>query len=167
MFSNVNIGQNIDEININKVLKNLYGTFFFENVSVEINDRTILINVNELPIIENINYDGIKANKILTEIKKIYLLNQDLLLINWNLKKIKNIINVLKNIGYYFSEVDVFVTKLGDNKVNIDYKINLGEKSKIKKISFIGNKVYKNNKLRSLIVSEEYKFWNLFQVKNF
>ena len=45
MFSNVNIGQNINEININKVLKNLYGTFFFENVSVEINDRTILINV--------------------------------------------------------------------------------------------------------------------------
>ena len=79
----------------------------------------------------------------------------------------KNIINVLKNIGYYFSEVDVFVTKLGDNKVNIDYKINLGEKSKIKKISFIGNKVYKNNKLRSLIVSEEYKFWKFISGKKF
>ena len=31
----------------------------------------------------------------------------------------------------------------------------MGEKSKIKKISFIGNKIYKNNKLKDVIVSEE------------
>ena len=57
MFSNVNIGQNINEISINKVLKDLYDTYYLENVSVEINDRIILINVDELPIIENINYE--------------------------------------------------------------------------------------------------------------
>ena len=168
MFSNVNIGQNINEISINKILKDLYDTYYFENVSVEINDRIILINVVELPIIENINYDGVKANKILIEIKNNVSLKSRSSFNELKLKEDKtNITNVLKNLGYYYSNVDVFITKLEDNKVNINYKINLGEKSKIKKISFIGNKIYKNNKLRSLIISEEYKFWKFISGKKF
>ena len=51
--------------------------------------------------------------------------------------------------------------------VSIDYRIDLGEKSKIGKISFIGDKVYKDNKLRSILVSEEYKFWKFISGKKF
>ena len=168
MFSNVNIGQNIKEINLNEVLKNLYNTYFFENVSVELNNNIVVINVKESPIIENINYEGIKANKILTEIKKNVALKSRSSFSNLKLKKDKiKITNVLKSLGYYFSEVEVFISKLEDNKVNIDYKINLGEKSKIKKITFIGNKIYKNSKLRNLIISEEYKFWKFISGKKF
>ena len=54
-----------------------------------------------------------------------------------------------------------------NNKVNLNYNIILGEKSKIKRISFTGNKIFKNNKLRSLIVSEEYKFWKFISGKKF
>ena len=168
MFSNIEIGQNINEINLNKALKNLYNTYFFENVSVEIDNGIIFIDVNELPIIENINFEGIKANKILAEIKKNISLKSRSSFNNLILKEDKiKITNVLKNLGYYFSNVEVFITDLGNKKVNIDYKINLGEKSKIKKISFIGDKIYKNNKLRSLIISEEYKFWKFISGKKF
>ena len=51
--------------------------------------------------------------------------------------------------------------------VSIDYKIDLGEKSKIGKISFIGDKIYKDSKLKSIIVSEEYKFWKFISGKKF
>ena len=54
--------------------------------------------------------------------------------------------NDLKEIGYYFSEVDVLIEDLGDNKVNLIYKIKMGDKAKIKKISFIGDKIYKDRK---------------------
>ena len=73
----------------------------------------------------------------------------------------------LKNLGYYFSKIDVFVEDLDDNKVNIKYDINPGNKSKIKKIKFIGNKIFKDSKLKSLIVSEEYKFWKFISGKKF
>ena len=56
---------------------------------------------------------------------------------------------------------------MDDNKLNLNFEINLGEKSKIKKISFIGNKKFKNSKLRSLIISEEYKFWKIISGKKF
>ena len=70
-------------------------------------------------------------------------------------------------MGYYFSIVDTYITELKDNKININFKINLGEKSKIKKISFIGNKVFKNRKLRSLIISEQHKFWKIISGKKY
>jgi outer membrane protein insertion porin family len=51
--------------------------------------------------------------------------------------------------------------------VIIDYRIDLGDKSKIGKISFIGDKVFKDNKLRSILVSEEHRFWKFISGKKF
>jgi outer membrane protein insertion porin family len=45
--------------------------------------------------------------------------------------------------------------------------LNLGNKAKIKKITFIGEKIFKDNKLRSVILSEEYKFWKFISGKKF
>ena len=41
------------------------------------------------------------------------------------------------------------------------------EKRKIKKISFIGDKKFKDKKLKSVIVSEEYKFWKFVTGKKY
>ena len=70
-------------------------------------------------------------------------------------------------MGYYFAKVDATKETLDDNKVNITFKVDLGEKTKINKISFIGNKIYKDSKLRSVIVSEEYKFWKFISGKKY
>ena len=43
----------------------------------------------------------------------------------------------------------------------------MGEKAKIQKISFIGNKIFKDRKLRRVIMSEEYKFWKFISGKKF
>ena len=55
--------------------------------------------------------------------------------------------NYFKKLGYYFSNVDIFVEEFDNNLVNLNFiKLNLGEKAKIKKISFIGNKIFKDKK---------------------
>ena len=43
----------------------------------------------------------------------------------------------------------------------------MGDKAKIRKISFIGDKIFKDRKLRSVIVSEEYKFLKFISGKKF
>ena len=54
-----------------------------------------------------------------------------------------------------------------DNKINLQFSINLGNKAKIKRISFIGNKILKDKRLKSLIASEEYKFWKIISGKKY
>ena len=59
----------------------------------------------------------------------------------------ENIKNFLKKKGYYFSEIEILIDELEDNKINLTYNISLGEKAKIRKITFIGNKIFKDKKL--------------------
>ena len=55
----------------------------------------------------------------------------------------KKILSTLKQLGYYFSTLESYVEELDENRVNIINEIELGEKAKIKKISFLGNKYLK------------------------
>ena len=168
MFSSISVEDNIDNDKINYILKQLYETGFFSDVNVQFSNNILKINVVENPIIENIIFKGVKAKKIREPItKNLKLRNRSSYnLIDLNHDKEK-ITSVLKELGYYFSKVEVFVNELENNKVNIQYDIDLGEKAKIKKISFIGSKIFKDRKLRSVILSEEYKFWKFISGKKY
>ena len=168
MFSSVELNDDLTQSIVNNILKSLYESNFFENVSVTFLNKTLTIIVKENPVIQEIIYEGVKAKRIKDQILKNLKLRSRSSFNEIVLKKDKEKIkSTLRNLGYYFSEIDVYVENLDKNKVNLTYKINLGEKAKIKKISFIGDKIYKENKLKSLIVSEEYKFWKFISGKKF
>ena len=168
MFSEINKGQNFNNSMLNQLLKNLYDSNFFNNVSVKFKNNIITINLEEASLIKDINISGIKAEKFKKLIRESLILKPRGSFNDFLLSEEKKIIqSKLRSAGYYFSKIDPFIEILDDNMVSIDYRIDLGEKSKIGKISFIGNKVYKDNKLRSILVSEEYKFWKFISGKKF
>ena len=168
LFSNVNINDDINKKNLNDIIKTLYKTNFFKNISVKLENNKLYIDVIEFPIIQTVIFKEIKSKKMLNLIKNSITL-KDRTSFNENtlLEDKNNITEILKNNGYYFSKVFTSVQDLGDNKVNLIYNIKLGNKSKIKKITFTGNKIYKNAKLRSIILSEEYKFWKIISGKKY
>ena len=168
MFADIDEQRKIDQNYLNEILKNIYESNFFNNVEVEYLNNIITIKVEEFPIIENIYYEGIKANKIKEVVYKDLELKprssyNEIVLKNDKIK----VQNSLKNLGYYFSKVDILLTELNDNKVNLTYKVDLGKKAKIEKIKFIGNKVFKDRKLKRIIASEEYKFWKFISGKKY
>ena len=168
MFANVSLNDDLSENDLNIILKKLYDTNFFDLVSVKITNKKLLINVKENPIIENIDFRGIKAQKILEGLKKNTTLKSRSSFNKVLLEKDKNEIKIfLKGLGYYFSKIEILKEDLEDNKVNIIYNISLGEKAKIKKISFIGEKIFKDKKLKAVILSEEYKPWKFITGKKY
>ena len=168
MFSGVSINDDLSDNDLNKILKNLYDSNFFELVSVKVENNILVINIKENPIIQNINYEGIKSKTILSDLKKSVILKSRSSFNKVLLKKDEKKINTfLKALGYYFAEIDILVEDLQDNKVNLTYNISLGEKAKIKKISFVGNKIFKDKKLKNVILSEEYKGWKFLSGKKF
>tara|TARA_B100001063_G_scaffold199377_1_gene192187 strand:- start:409 stop:2655 length:2247 start_codon:yes stop_codon:yes gene_type:complete len=168
MFSGVFEKDDLSENDLNQVLKNLYDSNFFELVTVTLENNILFIKVKENPIIQNINYEGIKSTELLSNLKKNVILKSRSSFNEIILKKDKdNITDFLKNLGYYFSEINISIESLQDNKVNLTYNISLGEKAKIRKISFIGNKIFKDKKLKSIILSEEYKSWKFLSGKKY
>ena len=168
MFSNVKIGDDLSNTDLNNILKNLYETNFFKNISIRFIENIFLIEIEEAPLIQNVNITGVKAKKF----KDIIMNNLTLKakssfnksILSEDLEMIKSQFRIQ---GYYFAEVDAFIEELDKNLVNIEYKVTIGDKSKISKISFIGDKIYKNKKLKSIIVSEEHKFWKFISGRKY
>ena len=167
-FLPTSIGDNITNQSLNQILKDLYETKFFKNVDVKYTNNILTINVSENPIIQNIIYNGIKSKTLLNSITNgTKLITRSSFIEQIFENDLSIIFDNLKDNGYYFATIDTRVEDLGDNIVNLIFDINLGNKAKIKKITFLGEKIFKDKKLKSIILSEEYKFWKFISGKKF
>ena len=168
VFSEIDKDQLLNEDSLNIILKKLYKTGFFKDVSIKLENKNLIINVIENPIIQTVFIEGIKRKKTEESLLKLLNLKDRSALNNVLVKKDEILIlNYLKNSGFYFSTISSTVEDLGENKVNIFYDIDLGKKARVTKISFVGDKKFKDNKLRNIIVSEEYKIWKVVSGKKF
>ena len=168
LFANIKLGDDLSDDNLNKILKNLYDTGFFKDINIQFLNNTLILNVVENPIITNINISGINNKNFESSLKDQIQIKEgnsfNKFLINIEENRISNI---LKKSGFYLSTVETFVKEKEDNSIDLTFEINLGNKSYINKISFIGDKKFKSNTLRNVIVSEESKFWKFLSNKKF
>jgi len=160
IFGEVNLNEDINENKLNLILKNLYKTNFFEDVKLNITNNTLNILVSENPIIQSIEIKGIKAKKLQNPILESLQLKKNTSFTEFAAKKDRDLfLNILKNSGFYFAEVKLKKIENSNKTIALIYDVELGEKAKIKKIKFIGDKKFKNRKLFRIIASEENKFW--------
>ena len=168
LFSKIDIGDEINKEDINRILKDLYETNFFENVNIKFLNNILNISVSEHPIIQNVIYEGIKSKSLLSKIEENKLIREKASFNEFILSnEEKRILAILRNLGYYNSLLDTSIEKLDNNTVLINFKLDIGEKAKIKKITFIGDKKFKDSKLKRLIISSEYKFWKFLSGKKY
>ena len=161
VFGNIVINNDYNQNQLNLLLKNLYLTNFFKDIKLSVNNNVLTINVLENPIIEDLEINGIKNKKLKETLEDIIQLKSRKSYVESTFLKDLNIIkNTVKSIGYYFADIKTSLIKNDEqNSVRLIYDINLGDKAKISKISFIGDRKVKDRKLRNVIASEEFKFW--------
>tara|TARA_B100000029_G_scaffold494254_1_gene557739 strand:- start:1807 stop:4062 length:2256 start_codon:yes stop_codon:yes gene_type:complete len=160
MFGDIAIGKNYEDSDVNLIIKKLYDTTFFSQISVTLENNTIQILVEENPIINNIVLNGEDAKKHTEKIKELISLKEKNSFIE---SKIKNDLNIMKEfyriLGFYFVKIEIEVEKLTKNRVNLVYTIDKGDKAKIAKIYFLGDKKIRDKKLRDIITSQQATFW--------
>ena len=162
IYGEIKLKKDYSEADINKVIKNLYSTNFFEDVQIKLEQNNLIINLKEYPILNQLIILGEKSNKFKDQIKKsIQLKEKRSFIKSYLAKDLENIRSVYSYLGYNFAQVDARIKKLDDENFDLIIDIERGKKTKIKKIDFIGNKSVRSNRLRELIASEEDKFWKV------
>ena len=161
IFADIEIGKDYNENDLNTVLKRLYNSNFLKDVDLKISNNILQIDVIENPIIESIVINGVKNEKLKEAIYENFKLKNRQSYIENSFKNDSNSVqNFLKQLGYYFSSVKTSISKNNElNSVVLNYDITLGDKAKISEIKFIGNKQFKDRKLKNIITSEVHQFW--------
>ena len=167
-FGNIKLGKNYSETEINQILVDLYNTNFFSDIKLSIENNVLVINVTERKIIQTVVIDGIKSKENTEQILKQLKLKDkspfDEFVAEQDLINIKNSLN---RSGFYFAKVAVTIKENNNDTLDLIYTIDTGEKALIKNIKFTGDKAFKDRKLRSVIVSEENKFWKFISNKKY
>ena len=107
IFGDVALGKNYEISDVNSLIKKLYETSFFSDISVEIKNNTLNITVKENPIIGSIIFDGEKADKYKNKIKELLSLREKGAFVENNIKQDINQIKAFyRSLGYYFVKID-------------------------------------------------------------
>ena len=69
-YGNIDLKKDYSQSDLNEVIKNLYNTNFFKDLSIKVENNTLIILVEENKIIQSVLIEGVKSNKIKDAIKK-------------------------------------------------------------------------------------------------
>ncbi len=154
-------GDAFDPERIDRSLKSLYATGLFADVAISREGSTLVVRVAENPIVNRVIFEGNKKNNDehlngVISLKARSVFTPDLAQIDK-----KKILDEYTKKGRFGARVEPKVIKLDHNRVDVIYEINEGTDTYISHISFVGNHVYSESKLKDVISSREEAWWRI------
>ncbi len=164
----VKVGDTMDDEKAKAAIHALYGTGFFKDVRLEVEQGVLIVLVRERPTIASIEVNGVKAfskDQLKDNMKFAGLVEAHI----FDKSALEKAVHDLKMQyiarGKYGVTVTTKVTKLERNRVGIVFDVDEGETSKIREINIIGNKVYPESDLLGLMKLST-PTWFSFLTKN-
>ena len=101
------MGKNYEISDVNLIIKKLYETTFFSDISITLKDNKLIITVKENPIIKSIIFSGEKAKKYKEKIRELSSLREKGSFVDSNIKYDINLIkSFYKMMGFYFVKIE-------------------------------------------------------------
>ena len=122
----------LNDNDLNNIIKKLYATEFFEDVSTKSVNGKLFITVLEYPLVQTVKILGIKNKRIISHLEENIKLREKNSYIPVKIKNDEKIINnILRISGYYFSSINTKIITNPNNTVDIIYDIIIGDKAYI------------------------------------
>ena len=140
----------------------MFSTNFFEDIKINLKNNILFVEVKEYPVINQIIIFGETSKRIRDQLKEIISIKENKAFIQSNvLRDVALIKKLYSSVGYNNSKVEIKTKNIDKNNLDLLIEINKGQESRIKSITFIGDKKIRDGRLRNIIASEEDKFWKI------
>ncbi len=156
-------GERLDAAKIDAALKALYGTGLFEDVKINQSGGKIIVTVVESAVINRIAFEGnrrLKDEQLKEEIQSKERGPLSRAAVQADTQRI---IEVYQRNGRFDVKVTPKIIDRPNNRVDLIFEINEGEKTGIKHIVFVGNKAYTAWRLKDVIKTAESGFLSFLQ----
>jgi len=151
----VKVGETMTDDKAAAAIRALYATGFFKDVTLEVENGVLIVTVEERPAIAQIDFSGVKefdADQLRSGLKQVGLGEGrifDRSLLDRAEQELKR---QYISRGKYSAEITTTVTPLERNRVAINFAVVEGEIAKIRQISIIGAKAFREKDLVDLFV---------------
>ncbi|MCA3554082.1 outer membrane protein assembly factor BamA [Aestuariivirga sp.] len=161
-YVQVSRGQNATPEKIDESVKALFQTGLFSDVQITRRGNTLVVKVDENPMVNEVNFEGNRAVKDADLAKEVELRERMMFTRAKVLSDVNRIIAVYRRAGYYSVKVSPKIIRLPENRVNVVYEINEGGETKVRQINFVGNNAFSASALKGVIGTQEYSWWRFF-----
>jgi len=161
-YMRVNPGDPFDPVRLDDSLKNLFATGLFADVRLEREGNTLVVIVDENPIVNRIAFEGNDRIDDDTLAQEIELRPRVVFTRTKVQSDTQRILEIYRRSGRFAATVEPKVIQLEQNRVDLAFEINEGPLTSIRSINFIGNREYSDSTLRDEVTTTEASFWNFF-----
>lgn len=161
------VGQKATEEKLDGSLKALYATGLFADVNLTMDGSTLVIKVVENPIVNKITFEGNDAVSKEDLEKEVQLQPRLVYTLPKVQSDVQRILDLYRRSGRFAATVDPKIVQLDQNRVDVIFEIAEGSHTGVRRISFIGNENYDEDKLRGAINTQESAWWKFFSNADF
>lgn len=154
-------GSQFSQEEVDAGLKNLYATGFFSDVKLLRDNGTLVVRVQENPIVNKVAFEGNDRVDTTDLEKEVELRTRSIFSQDKVQSDMQRILDIYRRSGRYDATVEPKIIKQDQNRVDLVYEITEGPVARVQKISFVGNDNFSEKALISAIRTEEtrwYKF---------
>lgn len=151
-------GKSFSSTDIDDAVKALFGSGLFSDVRINQVGSTLVVQVSEYQVVNNVLFQGNKKLKDAAlggaiQLKPRGAFSQAAL--EADAQSIKE---AYKRVGRDDVTVGTKIMDLGENRVNVVFEINEGGRTKIAAINFVGNDAYGDRRLADIISTKRSSF---------
>lgn len=154
-YLTVRSGDEFSNEALDESLKALYETGLFADVNLRQDTRTLVVEVVENPIINEVAFEGnqrIEDEKLVAETR---LKPRSVFTKAKVQADVTRIQEVYRRSGRFAAKVEPQLIVLDQNRVNLVFEIDEGPQTRIKRVTFVNNKAFTDSQLRNVVASAE------------
>ena len=157
-YLTVTPGRSFSSFDTDESLRQLFATGLFRDVQIYQEGRALVVLVDEYPVVSRVLFEG--NNKVKTELLQgaVQLGDRAVLSEEVLASDRERIREVLRRNGRGASEVTTEVVELGNNRVNVLFRIDEGGRTRIRRVEFVGNSAFGDRRLGEVVSLNETNF---------
>lgn len=155
-------GDNFNQDLLDRSLRTLYATGLFSDVKLSRSGDILRVHVTENPVVNRIVFEGNHAIKDEDLRKVISLRSRAVFSAQQTVSDRQKILELYGQKARYGATVTPETVKLAHNRVDVVFRIVEGPQTLVRKVSFVGNAHYSQEKLDGVISTKEQAWYRFF-----